>query len=121
MHTDLTEAEINRSLRKVDPREFPRAPSTTPARRRDFPVYRIDDTEPFFTIRQDRFATVTWWEKQIVIADYFQCAAEDVGSHEADDGTEVVTVCGKIVGSFDRPISAADVEAIVAALTDASR
>lgn len=68
-------------------------------------VYQIGKTEPFFPlITRDRYGSVNWWEKQIVIADYFHCAADDVGLRELDDGVEAITVCGNIVGSFDHPI-----------------
>lgn len=73
--------------------------------RRDIPVYRIGEVEPFFLIYQDKYGRVNWWEKQIVIADYFHCAADDVGSHELDSGVEAITVCGNIVGSFTHPIA----------------
>ena len=75
-----------------------------PTTRRDIPVFRIGDIEPFFLIHQDAFATIRWWEKQITIAYYFQCEPDDVGSHELDGGEEVIIVCGNVVGSFDRPV-----------------
>lgn len=68
-------------------------------------VYQIGKTEPFFPlITRDQYGSVNWWEKQIVIADYFQCDPEDVGLRELDDGVEAITVCGNIVGSFTYPI-----------------
>lgn len=93
--------ERNQSLRKVDPREFPRDPAPV---RYTCRVYRIGDLEPFFLIYQDKHGRVNWWEQQIIIGDYFQCDPDDVGLRELDDGVEAITVRGNIVGSFTHPI-----------------
>lgn len=78
---------------------------TTPFRPKT-PVYRIGDTKPFFTLATKFIGG--WSERSFVIADYFGCDQEDVGSHESDDGTELITIAGQVVGSFDRPIEAKD-------------
>lgn len=68
-------------------------------------VYRVGTSEPFFSlVCHDQFGPVNWWEKQIVIADYFQCDADDVATIELSDGTECITVNGCVVGSFDHAV-----------------
>lgn len=113
-----------RSLHKVNPLEFPRDPAPS---RYACRVYRVGDTEPFFTMVGQPEHLARWSAKRAVIADYFQCEPGDVEAPElgwtganGDDMLEVMMIGGRIVGSFNRPISAADVEAIVA-LADGSR
>jgi hypothetical protein len=92
----------NRGLSKLDPRTFPRDPGALTTR-----VYRIGDVEPFFTL-VGLPGHRSWHSKSTVIADYFQCDRDDVGTLELEDGTEAIVIFGRIVGSFDRPISAED-------------
>lgn len=86
-------------------------------------VYRVGISEPFFSlVCQDQFGSVNWWEKQIVIADYFQVLPEDVGTRELSDGTEVITAQGNIVGSFDHAVELRQllVESVGAAVRQAA-
>jgi hypothetical protein len=68
-------------------------------------VYKLGDAEPFFHIYSDGFGPIRWWEKQIILADYFGCSVDDVASREDADGRELIFIDDKVVGSFDFPVN----------------
>lgn len=117
----MLDRAINRSLRRLDPTQFPRDPA--PARiPPTIPVYAIGATLVFFQLdnRRPRHSPGRWDEMAGVIAYYFQCAKADVGTREMADGTELITVRGNVVGSFDHPVVLAQLLA-ESALTDGPR
>ena len=71
-------------------------------------VFRLGNTEPFFTL-VGLPGHRSWHSKAERIADYFQCDRDDVGTRELDDGTEIITILGVPVGSFNHPIGSSNV------------